>query len=300
MDSGTETMCIVTGCSAVGKTDYAIDFAKKNNAEILSCDSILVYRHMNIGTAKPTAADMRSVRHHCIDLVDPCERFDVAMFIAAAKNAIREIEKSGKNVVVVGGPGFYLKAFFGPVIDGVKIGKDVNDFVNAKYETSGLDGVLSMLTSANGGVFPHIDVKNPRRIVSALKRCLASGKTLDAMRDDFEAAASPFAAYSKHTILLERPAENLAERVRKRAEKMLRDGLVEEVKFLLANYENLSAGAGNVIGYRETIRWLQNPTAEMDLIDAISRSTMKLIKKQGTWLKKHIPVDEIILLRNEF
>ncbi|MDR1413693.1 MAG: tRNA (adenosine(37)-N6)-dimethylallyltransferase MiaA [Puniceicoccales bacterium] len=283
---------LITGCTAVGKTDYALEFARENNGEIISCDSLLVYRHMNIGTAKPTPEEMKGIRHHCIDLIEPWENFDVAMFIAAAKEAADSIIERGKTAIVAGGSGFYLKSFYCPVVDEIKIPRNVESFVAEKYATAGLDGLLSMLISLNDGICPCIDVKNSRRVAAALKRCLASGKTFDKVMDDFRASSCPFADYQKHTILLERSREDLETRVRARTREMLARGLVGEVKFLLENYDNLNSSVRNAIGYRETIRWLQHPTSEKDLAEEISRNTMKLVKKQKTWLKKQIPMDE--------
>ncbi|MDR0742307.1 MAG: tRNA (adenosine(37)-N6)-dimethylallyltransferase MiaA [Puniceicoccales bacterium] len=288
---------IITGCTAVGKTDYAINFAIENNAEIVSCDSSLVYKHMDIGTAKPKPIDMKGIEHHCMDLVEPSEKFDVSMFIEAAQKAIDSIVSSRKNVVVVGGSGFYLKSFYRPVIDGIKIPRNVNDLVNSIYAKSGLDGLVPMLISANDGICPSIDTKNPRRVMSALKRCLACGRTFDDVQSNFTSLDSPFRQYQKYTILLERDREDLKLRIWERTKKMLRMGLVDEVKFLLSNYEQLSDSAKNAIGYRETINWLKSNTTEDVLIDEISQNTLKLVKKQKTWFKKQIPIDEKIILR---
>jgi tRNA dimethylallyltransferase len=288
---------VITGCTAVGKTDYAISFALKNNGEVVSCDSLLVYKHMDIGTAKPTPEEMRGIGHHCIDLVEPSEKFDVSMFIEAAKTAIDSIISSGKNVVVVGGSGFYLKSLYAPTIDDIKVPQDVCDFVNSIYAKSGLDGLVPMLVSANDGVCPSIDIKNPRRVISALKRCLASGKTLDGIQSDFKSLDFPFRRYQKHTILLERDQEDLKLRIWERTKKMLNMGLIGEVKFLLSHYENLNDSAKNAIGYRETINWIKNSTTEDALVDEIAQNTLKLVKKQKTWLKKQIPIDEKIVLR---
>jgi tRNA dimethylallyltransferase len=98
---------VITGCTAIGKTDYARNFAIENNVEIVSCGSLLVYKHMDIGTAKPKLVDRKGIKHHCMDLVEPSKKFDVSMFIEAAQKAIESIVSSRKNVVVVGGSGFY-------------------------------------------------------------------------------------------------------------------------------------------------------------------------------------------------
>lgn len=292
-----DKLYIITGCTAVGKTEYAINFAMKNNAEIISCDSLLVYKHMNIGTAKPTPVEMRGIRHHCIDLVEPSEKFDVSMFIRAARMGIDSIISSGKNVVVVGGSGFYLKSFYYPIIDDIKVPQETDDFVNSIYAKSGLDGLIATLVAANDGICPSIDIKNSRRVISALKRCLASGKTFDNVRSDFVSLDSPFKQYQKYTIFLERDPEDLKRRVWERTKKMLDMGLINEVKFLLSKYVRLNDSAENAIGYRETINWLQSDMTQDALIKEIAQNTLKLVKKQKTWFKKQIPIDKKIVLR---
>jgi tRNA dimethylallyltransferase len=285
---------LITGCTAVGKTAYAIDFAEKNNCEIVSCDSLLVYKHMDIGTAKPTAEMMARVRHHCIDLVEPCEKFDVASYVAAAKGAINSISAIGKNAAIVGGSGFYLKSFYAPVADGISVGQDIKNFIADVYRSSGLEGIGTMLLTTNGGLRPSIDMKNPRRVMAALGRCLASGRTHGELTAEFSSQLSPFASYARRTILLEMEGERLRSAVRRRTAGMIADGLVDEVKFLLSNYEVLSDGARNAIGYRETAHWLKNPTTERALAEEISCSTMRLIKKQRTWFRTQIAADEIV------
>jgi tRNA dimethylallyltransferase len=293
-------LTIITGCTAVGKTNYAVLFAKKNNSEIISCDSLLVYKHMNIGTAKPTEREMDGVKHHCINLVEPSEKFDVSKFIDCAKIAIDAITSAEKNVVIVGGSGFYLKSLYSPVIDCVKIPANIEFLVNETYKFAGLDGVVAALISANNGVCPSIDVKNPRRVVAALKRCLAAGKTFDDLQAEFCSIDSPFSGYRKRTILLCREKRDLEIRVRERVKKMIDAGLIAEVEFLLSNYENLTESAKNAIGYRETINWLKNSESQLALIDKITANTLKLIKKQKTWLKKYIPFDEKFFLTSNF
>jgi tRNA dimethylallyltransferase len=288
---------LIVGCTAVGKTEYAVDFAERTNSEILSCDSLLVYKHVNIGAAKPTRQEMARIKHHCMDLVEPCEKFDVAKYIVAAKVAIDSALSSGKNVIVVGGSGFYLKSFYYPVIDEIVIPESVTNFVASAHATIGLEGIGSLLVEANGGRCPPIDMKNPRRVMASLGRCLASGKTFDQIHAEFARFGSENFPYARHTILFEREKEDLRSRVWARTKKMIGDGLIDEVKFLLSKYDNLTESVKNAIGYRETIDWLQNPTTEGELVDEISKNTMKLIKKQKTWFKNQIPVDEKILLR---
>lgn len=290
-------MRVITGPTAVGKSAYAVSLARENNAEIVSCDSLLVYKHANIGTAKPTPAQMCGVKHHCIDLVEPWENFDVARYIDAAAEAIHSIHSRRKNVIVVGGSGFYLKSFYRPVTDCIKIPKCVEDFVEEEYAASGMEGIVTKLIDANGGSCPSVDIKNPRRVMSALKRCLASGRTHDEIKGEFMALSSPFSDYQKHTILLERDDESLRKLAFERAKKMIADGLIEEVQSLLSSGLRPSDSVLNAIGYRETIGWLADATPEDELLHKIFRSTMGLVKKQKTWFRSQIPIDEKISLR---
>jgi tRNA dimethylallyltransferase len=292
------TLYVITGCTAVGKTAYALDFARRHDGEIISCDSIAVYRHVDIGSAKPTAAERKEIKHHCLDLVDPSEDFDVSLFIAAAQGALGAVAKAGKAAVVVGGSGFYLKSFYQPVVDGVAIPPEVEKFVADVQTSSGLDGLVSMLISANDGLCPNVDIKNPRRVMAALKRSLASGRTPDAILGDFRAQPPPFPGWRRHTILLEREWSSMEGRVRRRVGQMFADGLVAEVEFLLSAHGKLGNGVKNAIGYREIIHWLESGRKKSvpALVDDVVHSTMKLVKKQRTWFRTQIPVDERILL----
>lgn len=288
---------VITGCTASGKSSYAIELAKKIDAEIISCDSLLVYRDMNIGTAKPSYDMLNDVRHHCVDIISPVERFDVAQYISCARDAINDILSRKKNIVVCGGSGFYLKSFFHPVVDSVAVSNDIAREVDEMFEEKGLSGIVDKLISLNHGALPEIDMNNPRRVMSALKRCLASGKTLMEMQDDFQRQQCVFENYDKFTVMMDVPDDILIQRVRDRAHQMIDDGLIEEVEGLRNRYGELSASATMAIGYRETLAWLKNKTTEQRLYDEISLHTMWLVKKQKTWLKKQVPIDAVRLVK---
>ena len=155
---------VLTGPTAVGKTEAALRWAEQNDAEIISCDSVCVYRGMDIGSAKPTADERRRVRHHGLDLVDPSERYSVSQYVDMARAAIAGAHARGKRVLVTGGSGFYLAAFFGPVTDELEIPPAITDEVRTLHR-QGLASLLLRLRELEGPKLPDwLDVQNPIRV----------------------------------------------------------------------------------------------------------------------------------------
>lgn len=279
---------IITGATAVGKTEYALSYAEAHDAEIVSCDASLIYRGMDIGTAKPSQVEQMRVPHHLIDLNPVNQPYDIVAYVRDAQNAVEDIFTRGQSVVVTGGSGFYLKSFFAPVIDVVKVSDAVRAEVAALYEAEGLEGLLVDLHSRSPLGTGNLDVKNPRRVLRALERCIASGKDLPTLQAEFAARPQPYADYNKHYILLERDKENLKQRVAQRAEQMLDSGLIEEVEGLLAQGIQQNSSAASAIGYRETIAFLEGDLRREDLLPAIVQNTLHLVKKQRTWFRTQI------------
>jgi tRNA dimethylallyltransferase len=279
---------IITGATAVGKTEYALSYAEAHNAEIVSCDASLIYRGMDIGTAKPSREEQARMPHHLIDLNAVNKPYDIVAYVHDAKVAVGEIFARGKSVVVTGGSGFYLKSFFAPVIDLVKVSDAVRTKVKALYEAEGLEGLLDELGGRSVPGTGNLDVKNPRRVLRALERCIASGKDLPTLQAEFAARPEPFADCVKHYILLERDKENLKQRVAHRAELMLEAGLIAEVESLLVQGLKENPSAASAIGYRETIAFLEGELKRDELLPAIVQNTLHLVKKQGTWFRTQI------------
>lgn len=290
-----EILHIISGPTAVGKTAYALEYAQAHNAEIVSCDASLVYRGMDIGTAKPTEVEMAAVPHHLIDLCSVDTPFDIVAFDQAAQAAIAEISRRGKSVVVTGGSGFYLKSFLAPVIDTVVVNDAVRAEVAAIYEESGLEGLLVALAHCSPEGFGALDIKNPRRVLRALERCLASGKSLPELQADFAARPEPYPDYDKKLVLLERDSEELRERVAGRVDQMLEAGLLAEVEQLKAQGIERNPSAASAIGYRETLAYLRGELSEAELKPAIVQNTNHLVKKQRTWFRTQIrDADEVV------
>jgi tRNA dimethylallyltransferase len=285
---------VLTGCTAVGKTEWALRWAEANSAEIISCDSLLFYRGMDIGTAKPTSAERARVPHHLIDIRDVGEPMNVALYACLAREAAEEIAARGRPVLVVGGSGFYLKSFFAPVTDAVEVPAEIRGRVAATLETGGLSGLVGELARLNPGGLEGLDTANPRRVSVALGRCLASGLTLAELSAQFSRALPPFAGWQVSLVRLERTTPDLEARIAARVAGMLQTGLVDEVVRLLRAGLRSNPSAARAIGYRETIEALDGLEPMDGLAAAIARDTRALVKKQRTWFRTQLPEHPVV------
>lgn len=287
----------ITGCTAAGKTEWALRWAEARGAEIVSCDSLLFYRGMDIGTAKPTREELARVRHHLIDHCDVTEQMDIARYVKQARAALAEIAARGRAALVVGGSGFYLKAFVAPIADDVEVPAETR----AEVAALPLAEALRRLRSLNPAGVGALDVANPRRVARALERCLASGRTLAELADAFARQPSPFAEWRVEIARIEREPEALRERIERRVEAMLRAGLVDEVKRLLDAGLKENPSAARAIGYREVIAMLAGELSETQLAAEIAKNTRALVKKQRTWFRTQLPAHRVVaaeMLRN--
>jgi len=278
---------VLTGCTAVGKTELALRWAEAHGAEIVSCDSLLFYRGMDIGTAKPTREERARVPHHLIDICEPSDPMDIARYCTMARAVVDELSAHEVPILVTGGSGFYLKAFFAPVVDSVVVPEGVRAKVAvlSREEAVAELGRLNPSADALGG----LDLANPRRVVRALERCLATGKTVAELRADFVAQPSLFADYDVRLTELVREPEELKKRVRERVAAMLQAGLLDEVRGLLARGIKENPSAAGAIGYRESIAVLEGRAPLARLAEEIVSNTLALVKKQRTWFNGSLP-----------
>lgn len=280
---------VLTGCTAVGKTELALRWAEANGAEIVSCDSLLFYRGADVGTAKPTRAELARVPHHLIDVREVTEQMNVTQYVTLARAAVEDVLARGRRVLVTGGSGFYLKAFFAPVADEVAVPAGLREELQARIERGGLASLVTELEKLNPGGLGALDVQNPRRVLRALERCRASGRTLAALQAEFNALPSPFADCRVELCELVREPADLDRRIAQRVDAMLAAGLVSEVRGLLARGLKQNPSAAQAIGYRETIDCIEGRLPEPDLAAAISKHTRGLVKKQRTWFRTQLP-----------
>ena len=282
-----QSLHIITGPTGVGKTEFALSYAERLGAEIVSCDASLFYRGMDIGTAKPTPAELARVPHHLIDLCAVNEPFDIVAYDAIARETVAEIAARGLPVIVTGGSGFYLKSFLEPVVDTIIVPEEVRERVSVIERERGLEGLLECLRAESPDT-GSLDTQNPRRVSRALERCLAAGRTLPELQAEFASRPKPYPDFEKKVIFLERDRAELEERVTRRATLMLEQGLVQEVETLMELGIEKNPSAAAAIGYRETIAFLSGRLAEEELLGQIIRNTMKLVKKQRTWFRTQI------------
>jgi tRNA dimethylallyltransferase len=292
--TGEKIIHVLTGPTAVGKTALSLAWAEAFGAEIVSCDSLLFYRGMDIGTAKPSAAEQSRVPHHLIDVCAVTERMDVTEYVRAARAAVEGIVARGRRVLVAGGSGFYLKAFFGPVADDVLVPAELRAEIAARLEREGLAALLAELRRLNPGGLGNLDTANPRRVVRALERCRASGKPLDVLAAEFARRPGAFADYRVKLVRLDRAPAELEARIEARVRAMIAEGLVDEVRRLRAAGLERNPSAAGAIGYRETLAFLQGRLSRENLVAEIARNTRGLVKKQRTWFRTQLPEQRVV------
>jgi len=288
VDKSVPSLHIITGPTAAGKTDASLIWAEKNHAEILSCDSVCVYRGMDIGSAKPTADQQTQCKHYGLDLVEPSERYSVARYIEYAQHCIKDAHSRGKNILVTGGSGFYLAAFFGAVTDEIPVSEAVINEVRL-LQQSGLDSMLRRLKEVEGDTLPEwLDTKNPIRITKALERRLSSDRSLDELREEFLQKESPFSQFKITFELIERDDAELKNRINLRTGIMLKNGLIEESESLLKLNLNPELPSARAVGYRATMDWIQSgrQVALDGLRERINLDTWALVRKQRKWFNR--------------
>ncbi|MDR1591099.1 MAG: tRNA (adenosine(37)-N6)-dimethylallyltransferase MiaA [Puniceicoccales bacterium] len=277
----------LTGCTAVGKTALSLELARILGGEILSCDAVQVYRGADIGSAK--IMEMAGIPHHGLDLCDPSDTFDVGQYMQYAQSIVRQMQKNNKNLLVVGGAGFYLKSFFTNVIDDISVPTHVCEKVRIFYEKLGLSALQRAIESYGPVDLNASDWHNPRRLINILAKQRVTGLAQCELKQKFLRNIAPFGNFFRKVILLERHPESLDARIGERVEEMFRRGLVNEVRKL----GKMSPPLANAIGYREVRAYLDGgeKMSENEVKAAIIQATRRLIKKQRTWFRRQIPVD---------
>ena len=283
------TLYVLTGPTAVGKTEWALRWAEAHDAEILSCDSLLFYRGMDIGTAKPNQEELSRIRHHLIDTCDLSERMTVVDYVRRATAAVQEITARNHRVLVTGGSGFYLGCFFGPVGDEIAVPSSLRKELVSQLQEEGLPSLVTALNRLNPTGLGGLDTANPRRVIRALERCRASGLTLDQLAAAFTCLPGPFAEWNVRLARLDLPPEILNSRIEARVRQMIDRGLVAEVRALRQQGLEANPSAARAIGYRETLQLLDGRLSEEHLALEIAQNTRKLVKKQRTWSRTQLP-----------
>ena len=280
---------IISGATCTGKTALAIDIAEKNNAEIISCDSVQIYKKADIGSAKASVEEQQRIRHHLIDVVNVDEIFDVATYVELAKKALQDITNRGKNVVVVGGSGFYLKSWFMAVADTIQIPKHISDFASKIEEEGGAKALAIELLKIDKLAAETIDICNPRRTKNALERCLATSKSVRQLRSEFEKLPCPMGEFPRKFVLLDVEDDKLFQRITLRTNSMIENGLIEETKKLIDLGILKNPSLKNSTGYKQAIEFIQNNSTDLQrLKDDIAIQTMSLVRKQRKYFASQL------------
>lgn len=282
------SLIFVVGPTAAGKTALSLELAEQLNRPILSCDSLCFYRGMDIGTAKPTAAEQARVPHFGIDLVEPSEGYDIVQYERYARDCVEAHSATG--LIVTGGSGFYLKSFFSPVTDQIEVPEGLMETVQQLHNDQGLPGLVQALQARNPDGTGTLDLQNPRRVEKALLRCMASGKTLQQLASEFAHQPDPYADYSRCVLLLDRDTQELDTRIGQRTRQMLATGLIEEVRQLRLKGLEQNPSGRDSIGYRETLQFLDGELDQNTLESEINLHTRQLVRKQRKWFRRQIPI----------
>lgn len=284
MQSNKPPLILIVGPTAVGKTELAIQLAERLNGEIVSADSRLFYRGMDIGTAKPTHEEQSRVPHHLIDIANPDEILSLAVFQQKAREAIADIHTRNKIPFLVGGTGQYIRA----VTEGwsppeVEPDERLRSELEKIKEERGIYWLYENLKALDPVAAEKIDPRNYRRTIRALEVIMTTGKRFSEQRGQSE---SP---YHLITIGLTRPRTELYERVDQRIDTMFASGFLDEVKSLLAKGYSPSLPTMSAIGYRECIRVINGELDEEQAEAEIRRATRVFVRRQANWFKESDP-----------
>ena len=276
-------LIILTGPTAVGKTDLSIKLAKQLNAEIISADSMQIYKHMDVGSAKVTHEEMDGVKHYLIDEVTPDYSFSVSEFQERAGKYIEEISSKDKNVLVTGGTGLYLNS----LIYNMDFAKsDANDELREQLrielEENGIDYMHNKLKELDPEAADRIHKNNTKRVIRALEVAL-SGKKMNDFSNDLKINE----AYKPIIIVLNREREHLYKRIDMRVDIMMKNGLIEEVKSLLNMGYTKDMISMQGIGYKEIIKYFDGEYELDEAIEIIKRDSRRYAKRQLTWFRRY-------------
>ena len=276
-------LIILTGPTAVGKTDLSIKLSKSLNAEIISADSMQIYKYMDIGSAKVTKEEMDGVVHYMIDEVTPDVPFSVSEFQMRSEKYIEEINKKGKNVLITGGTGLYLNS----LIYNMDFAKsNANNEIREKLEQelaeNGIDYMHEKLRGLDEEAANRIHKNNTKRVIRAIEVCMSGQKM-----NDFSKDLRYNEKYKPIIIVLNRDREVLYQRINKRVDIMLENGLLDEVKKLLEMGYTKDMISMQGIGYKEMIKYLDGEYTYDEAIEIIKRDSRRYAKRQLTWFKRY-------------
>jgi len=277
-----QRLWFLVGPTASGKTAVALEVAERVGAEILSLDSMAIYRGMDIGTAKPTPDERARVPHHLIDLVDPGEAFDTGRYVAEAERAVADIVGRGGIPLFVGGTALYLKALTEGLFDGPPADWALRHRLEAEAAEHGSPALHDRLRTVDPTAAVRIHPNDLRRIIRALEVHATTGRPISEQQTQF---GSPSSRHDCVIAGIRRDRAELHERINRRVDIMFEAGLVDEVRGLLAGPQGVSHAAGQFVGYGEVIAYLHGECSLDEAREKIQTRTRQFAKRQLTWFR---------------
>ena len=281
---GRSKIVCVVGPTASGKTDFAINLALRENGEVVSCDSMQIYRYMNIGTAKPTKEEMQGVPHHMIDFLDPRESYSVANFVKDARNCIEDILKRGKLPILCGGTGLYIDS----IVNQIEFSEEENDFkyreeLKALAEREGVEKVHKLLQEKDPIAAEQIHPNNLKRVIRALEILKTTGMT----KAEADRCAKKEPVYDATIYGMDVEREELYQRINLRVDKMMELGLLAEVEELLKMGIPETATAMQAIGYKELVDYFYDRASLQESVEKIKQESRRYAKRQLSWFRRN-------------
>ena len=279
-----DKVIVICGPTASGKTSLSIELAKRIDGEIISCDSMQIYKDMNIGTAKPTIEERQGIKHYLLDFVSPSERYSVADFKKDAKKAIKEIIDKGKTPIVVGGTGLYIDSLIYEIeYSNIEFDENYRKKLEEEVQKEGLEKLYEKAKKIDPQAIEKISKNDKKRILRILEIYHATGKNkteqeIESRKNEVE--------YDYKVYAISWDREELYARINKRVDLMIEQGLIDEVKNILQKYEQFPT-AMQGLGYKEVVDYLQGNCTKQEMIEKIKMETRRYAKRQMTWFRKN-------------
>ena len=275
---------VICGPTASGKTSLSIELAKKIDGEIISCDSMQIYKDMNIGTAKVTKTEMQGIKHYLIDIISPEERYSVADYKKAAEKAIIEILEKGKTPIIVGGTGLYVDALiYGIEYPNIEFDEKYRKQLENRVETEGLETLYEEAKKIDKQAVQKISSNDQKRILRILEIYHATGK--NKTQQEAESRKNEV-KYDYKVFAINMDREILYNRINKRVDIMMENGLIDEVKQIKKKYNKFPT-AMQGLGYKEVVEYLENKISKDEMVEKIKQESRRYAKRQLTWFRKN-------------